>query len=76
MGWKSTKAITRDRAIRTIGDCLSSLSDEVLADIVETVNDNCEFPLGHGFNFIIGGVDVDFEEYKRLKEKYEGGCHD
>lgn len=74
MGWKSTKTISRDVAIKVIKDCLTNCSDETLASIVESVNDDekNEYPLGVGYNFIVREHVEDEQRvlYERLKLKF------
>lgn len=52
MGWKSTIDVSRQEAVRMIGDVdLEELDDELLADILEAVMGGED----HGYNYRIIG---------------------
>lgn len=58
MGWKSTRTISRSKAISKILSILNECSDEELADALESLGfgDNTDLPY-YGNNFIIGEED-------------------
>lgn len=55
MGWKSTRTITRSRALELIMSRILNCSDEELSDALESLGfgENGDLPY-YGYNFTIG----------------------
>lgn len=67
MGWKSTRTITRERAIELIESRLLTCSDNELSNAVESLGfgENMDLPY-YGQNFMIGSEkeqDLDDNKY-------------
>ena len=66
MGWKSTRTITRQRALELIMSRLLSATDREVADALESLGfgENTDLPY-YGNNFMIGDEDDAKEDDER-----------
>lgn len=66
MGWKSTRTITRQRALELIMNRFLSATDKEVTDALESLGfgENIDLPY-YGHNFIIGGDDEAKEDDER-----------